>query len=114
VCLKFNRKAARDYGIALPVGRHSIMNGIALSLAAKGAEQREGVERLLRFVKEAGSIEDWGLLQARTLFESVAVWKHRTEISEREWEERFHLSQVKATSRSVAAFKGYLGLTSFE
>ncbi len=113
-CLTFNRKLARDHGISLPVGRHSIMNGIALSLAAKGAEQKEGVERLLRFVEEAGSIEDWGLLQARTLFESVAVWKFRTEILRSEWEERFHLSKVKATSRSVAAFKGYLGVVSLE
>lgn len=61
----------------------------------------------------AALLADWGLLQARVLFESVPAWKREPFILLDTWEAKFALGTVKATSRSVAAFKGYLRVERF-
>jgi hypothetical protein len=113
VCLKFNRKLARDHEIALPLGRHSLMNGFGIPMRASNEVQEQATKDLLRSLEVAGAIEDWGLLQARALFESVLSWKNEPYVARRTWEAKFALGTVKATSRSVAAFKGYLRVESF-
>lgn len=113
VCLKFNRKLAADHGVALPLGRHSVMNGFAIPISASAEVQEQATKDLLRSIEVAGAIEDWGLLQARALFESVLSWKNEPYVALSKWEAKFALRGVAATSRSVAAFKGYLGVESF-
>jgi hypothetical protein len=113
VCLKFNRSLASKYGASLPLGRHSIMNGIAISIHATGSEQEEGIIEMLSFLDKAQSLSDWGDLQARTLFESIPMWRNQPFIQLKRWEEKFALSKVKATSRSVRMFKDYLRIEDF-
>jgi len=48
------------------------------------------------------------------LFESVPMWRKEPFIRLRRWEEKFALSKVKATSRSVQMFKDYLRIEDFE
>ena len=114
VCLKFNRTLAGKYGASLPLGRHSIMNGIAIPIHAMGSEREEGITGMLNFLDKAQSLTDWGDLQARTLFESVPMWRKEPFIQLQRWEEKFALSKVKATSRSVQMFKDYLRIDDFE
>jgi hypothetical protein len=114
VCLKFNRSLASKYGASLPLGRHSIMNGISIPIHATRSEQEEGITEMLNFLDKAQSLTDWGDLQARTLFESVPMWGKEPFIRLRRWEEKFVLSKVKATSRSVQMFKDYLRIDDFE
>ena len=114
VCLKFNRSLGGKYGASLPLGRHSIMNGIAIPIHATGSEQEEGITEMLNFLDKAQSLTDWGDLQARTLFESVPMWRKEPFIQLKRWEEKFALSKVKATSRSVQMFKDYLRINDFE
>jgi hypothetical protein len=76
--------------------------------------QEEAAKELLHFIDVAGSISDWGTLQARKLFESVPMWRKEPYIKRDTWEAKFHLSVVKATSRSVQAFKDYLRVESFD
>ena len=113
VCLKFNRKLATDYGLSLPLGRHSIMNGLAIPMQGTKVEQDLAITQLLKSFEMADSLSDWGLAEARALFESVPMWKKRPLILLRDWEAKFHLTTVRATSRSVEAFKKYLGVESF-
>ena len=113
VCLKLNRKLARDFGVSLPLGRHSLMNGLGIPLHATKRIQEEAATELLHFLDVAGSISDWGILQARTLFESVPMWRKEPFIRLQRWEEKFQLSTVKAKSRSVASFKQYLRIVEF-
>ncbi len=89
------------------------MNGFAVPLQASDEVQEQATKDLLRSIEVAGAIEDWGLLQARALFESVLSWKSEPYVALSKWEAKFALGTVKATSRSVAAFKGYLGVESF-
>ena len=113
VCLKFNRKLATDYGLSLPLGRHSIMNGLAIPMQGTKVEQELAITQLLKSFEMADSLSDWGHAEARALFESVPMWKKRPLILIRDWEAKFHLTTVRATSRSVEAFKKYLGVESF-
>jgi hypothetical protein len=114
VCLKFNRSLASKYGASLPLGRHSIMNGISIPIHATGSEQEEGITEMLNFLDKAQSLTDWGNLQARTLFETVPMWRKEPFIRLKRWEEKFALSKVKATTRSVQMFKDYLRINDFE
>jgi len=114
VCLKFNRKLASDYGVSLPLGRHSIMNGLSIPMSASADVQAHAAQKLLQFIDVAGAISDWGKLQARVLFESVPVWRKEPYVKRAVWEEKFKLTGSRATTRSVEAFKGYLRVESFE
>lgn len=68
---------------------------------------------MLNFLDKAQSLADWGNLQARALFESIPMWRDEPFIHLSRWEEKFALSKVKATSRSVTAFKQYLRIDDF-
>ena len=114
VCLKFNRKLASDYGVSLPLGRHSIMNGLSIPMSASAEVQAHAAQKLLHFIDVAGAISDWGKLQARVLFESVPVWRREPYVKRDVWEAKFKLTGSRATTRSVDAFKGYLRVESFE
>ena len=114
VCLKFNRSLKSRYGASLPLGRHSIMNGISIPMHASRLDQEEGITEMLNFLDKAQTIADWGDLQARVLFESIPMWRKEPFIRVRRWEEKFALSKVKATSRSVQMFKDYLRIDNFE
>ena len=113
VCLKFNRKLAKDYGFSLPLGRHSLMNGLGIPLSASDEVRDAVIEDLMRSLNAADALADWGLLQARVLFESVPALKREPFVLLDTLEAKFALGAVKATSRSVAAFKGYLRVESF-
>ena len=69
---------------------------------------------MLNFVEVSVAISDWGLLQARTLYESAPSWGKHEIVAAEKWEAKFHLPKVKATSRSVQAFKDYLKVNEFE
>ena len=114
VCLKFNRSLNTKYGVCLPLGRHSIMNGISIPIHATKSVQEEGITEMLNFLDKAQSLSDWGDLQARQLFESVPMWRKEPFIRVTTWEAKFALSKVKATTRSVDSFKGYLRITVFD
>jgi hypothetical protein len=90
------------------------MNGFGIPMNATKRVQEEAAKDLLHFLDVAGSISDWGTLQARLLFESVPMWRKEPFILTSTWEAKFHLSKVKATSRSVQAFKDYLRVNDFE
>ena len=90
------------------------MNSISVPLHASREVQEKATSEMLRFIDVAGSISDWGLLQARTLFESAHVWAKEGIIPLAKWEAKFHLSKVRATSRSEQGFKDYLRVNEFE
>jgi hypothetical protein len=89
------------------------MNGFGIPISATKRVQEVATKDLLHFLDVAGSISDWGVLKARELFESVPSWRKEPYIRVDRWEAKFHLSKVKATSRSVQMFKDYLRVASF-
>jgi hypothetical protein len=90
------------------------MNSIMVPLRGSEDEQAAGVESMLNFVRASGALSDWGKLQARVLFEGARAWAKEGIIPQAKWEAKFHLSKVKATSRSAQAFKDYLRINEFE
>ena len=90
------------------------MNSISIPLRASLDVQENAIAKMLKFVEVSGAISDWGLLQTRTLYESAPTLSVLGIIPREKWEAKFHLSKVKATSRSVQAFKDYLRMSEFE
>ena len=113
-CLKFNRSLKSKYGVSLSLGRHSIMNSIGVQINASPEEQERAIDQMMKFINQSQSLEDWALLQARILFESVPSWQKMHYIPRAQWEAKFALSKVKATSRSVQCIKDYLQITDFD
>jgi hypothetical protein len=112
--VKFNRYLASTFGFRLPLGRHSIMNSIMVPIHGSEEEQKKAIGAMIDSLNVAGSIEDWGQLQVRELFESVHSWKKERLIPLAKWQAKFQLSKVKATRRSEQAFKDYLRVNEFE
>ena len=104
-CLSVNSSNQKHLGFSLPLGRHSIMNGVSVPLSAVGDELAAGVDALLAFVSKSLAISDWGLLQARELFESVPEWAKETHIPIEVWQKKFKASKEK----SLAALRDYYG-----
>lgn len=90
------------------------MNSISVPLRASSEVQKKAVAEMLKFVEVSEAISDWGLLQARTLYESAHSWSTLGIVAAEKWAAKFHLSKVNATSRSVKAFKDYLRINEFE
>jgi hypothetical protein len=90
------------------------MNGLSIPMNASAEVQAHAAQKLLQSIDVAGAISDWGKLQARVLFESVPVWRKEPYVKCDVWEAKFKLTGSRATTRSVDAFKGYLGVESFE
>ena len=90
------------------------MNSISVPLRASAEVQEKAVAEMLKFVEVSEAISDWGLLQARTLYESAHSWSVLGIVAAEKWEAKFHLSKVKATTRSVQAFKDYLRVDEFK
>jgi len=93
-------------GVSLPLGRHSIMNGIGISMSATRPEFEAGASALIAFSQKSMALSDWGHLQTRTLFESVPAWEKRKVITVIEWEKKFKASK----KHSQAAFASYYGV----
>jgi hypothetical protein len=90
------------------------MNSVGIPVHASKEVQEEAAKDMFDFLNVAGSIEDWGVLQARVLFESVHSWQKQQVIPLAMWEAKFHLSKVKATTRSGQVFKDYLQIDQFD
>lgn len=105
-CRSVNSGMSEWLGVSLPLGRHSIMNGIGISMSATRPEFESGASALIAFSQKSMALSDWGHLQTRALFESVPAWAERKVITVIEWEKKF-----KATKKhSRAAFAAYYGV----
>jgi len=90
------------------------MNSVGIPVHASKEVQEESTKEMFHFLDVARSIEDWGVLQAGVLLESVHSWRKIQKIPLAVWEAKFHLSKVKATTRSGQAFKDFLRVDEFE
>ena len=107
-CLNFNRWLAEHHGISLPLGRHSIMNGIAIPIKSGMGEQGVAIGKMLDFFTLTTKLESWGKLQAKNLFTSVPSWRSQRYISTTTWEAKFELTSVRATTRSSQMVNDFL------
>lgn len=105
-CRSVNANAQKRLGFSLPLGRHSIMNGFSVPASAVGDELATGVNELVAFIEKSVAISDWGLLQARELFESVPEWAKEDHISLEVWQKKFPASKEK----SLEALRNYYGV----
>ena len=111
-CLNFNRWLGENHGITLPLGRHSIMNGIAIPIKSGLGKQEVAIGKMLDFFTLTTKLEKWGKLQAKSLFSSVPYWRKQRFISATKWEAKFELTTVRATTRSSQMVNDFLASNS--
>ena len=104
-CLGVNSGMAEWLGVSVPLGRHSIMNGIGISMSATRPEFEDGATALIAFSQKSVELSDWGHLQTRALLESVPAWADRKVITVIEWEKKFKASK-KNSRDDFAAYYG--------
>jgi hypothetical protein len=82
------------------------MNGFSVPVYAVGDELAAGADALVAFITKSVAISDWGLLQARELFESVPEWAKEDHIPLEVWQKKFKASK----ENSLAALQNYYGV----
>jgi hypothetical protein len=82
------------------------MNGFSVPASAVGKELATGADSLVAFVNKSVALSDWGLLQARELFESVPQWAKEDYVPLEVWQKKFPASKEK----SLAALEKYYGV----
>ena len=108
-CMGVNSSTQKEFGFSLALGRHSIMNGISIPLKEKLAADDPRYDDLINFVKSTVTLSDWGILQARQLFESVPEWESLKVVSLEAWEKKFKSNR----NTSLVALKNYYGVKEF-
>lgn len=105
-CQRVNTSLLKRFKINLPLGRHSIMNGITIPFKRNASVIEAGTRAVIKMSRVQLSLSDWGNLRARELFESVDKWRDREYISVNEWEEYFPTSH----KWSIQACKDFFGV----
>ena len=96
-------------GGLLPYGRHSFMNGLAVSLSKTDPDvMSEGVQKLINALGFGRALADWGQLEAHYLLSNTKRWSRREHIALSDWELEFPPDIAK----SVKATEGFLGVKS--
>jgi hypothetical protein len=85
------------------------MNGISIPLREKLAADDQRVVDLMNFANFSVRLSDWGILQARQLFESVPDWKSLKVVSLEDWQKKFKSNR----KTSLEALKNYYGVKEF-
>lgn len=103
-CLRVNDDFGRENGWKLPVGRHSVMNGIAIPMDADAATLALGSDLLLEFIDRARTLQAWGESEVRSLLEEKPKLKKLRFISVELWEK----SHRPSKERSQDALRRFL------
>ena len=104
-CKTANTKFHFKMGFKLPIGRHSIMNGITIPANSPRAELEAGISNMMTLVKSWEDLNTWCSLKTRTLFESVPEWAELKLIPIDLWEKKFE-SSLETSLNSFAEFYG--------
>ena len=104
-CKAANKKFHSRMGFALPLGCHSIMNGVSLQTSLIPEFEEKEFNRMMEFVRRSGDLWDWGILRSRELFESVPEWANLPYIPIEKWEKKFE-SSIESSLEAFAMFYG--------
>ena len=104
-CKAANKKFHFKMGFKLPLGRHSIMNGVSIPANVPKAEVEAGISNMMTLVKSWEDLNTWCALKTRILFESVPEWAEMKLIPIDLWEKKFE-SSLEGSLNSFAQFYG--------
>ena len=79
-------------GRSIPIGRHSIMNGLIWPLDESEEKAEQQAKELVAFVESQITLAEFGLLQARQLFNSVPELHDLKAVSVSDWKRYFPTS----------------------
>ena len=79
-------------GRSIPIGRHSIMNGLIWPLDVSEEKAERQAKELMAFAESQITLAEFGLSQARQLFESVPELRDLKTVSVLDWKRYFPAS----------------------
>ena len=105
-CKTANSSLEKKLGLKVPVGRHSIMNGVSIPIKKKIELDDPSLTEMLGFLKKAGDLSEWGQNLVKVLYEAVPEWQGLTHVSLEGWRKKYRNS----AAASLEALKKYWGL----
>ena len=104
-CKTANKKFHFRMGFNLPLGRHSVMNGVAIPANVPREELEKRISAMMTLTKSWEDLATWCTLKTRSLFESVPEWAEMKLIPIDLWEKKFE-SSLETSLNSFAEFYG--------
>ena len=101
-----NSSLERKLGLKVPLGRHSVMNGVSIPIQKKVEPDDPSLVEMVGFIKKIGDLSEWGKTLTKVLYESVPAWARLTHVSLEGWEKKF----PNTSKASLEALKRYWGL----
>ena len=105
-CRAANSSLERKLGLKVPLGRHSVMNGVSIPIQKKVEPDDPSLVEMVGFIKKIGDLSEWGKNLTKVLYESVPAWAGLTHVSLEGWEKKF----PSTSKASFEALQRYWGL----
>ena len=102
-CLLVNKERKSKNKLFLPLGRHSIMNGLAIPIELEKDHFNLAAQALIAFTESTQALEDWCITRAKKMFEDVERWASLSHVRADTWEREFRWPRgyEKAQSREL-------------
>ena len=99
ICLDANKSLRREK-ICLPLGRHSIMNGLAIPIEVSDERFQELAGELVGFINVMTLLGELAKQRTITMFQTQGKWANVRFIPLQHWEKTFQLPANKEKKRS--------------
>ena len=99
ICLDANKSLRREK-ICLPLGRHSIMNGLAIPIEVSDERFQELAGELVGFINVMTILGELAKQRTITMFQTQGKWANVRFIPLQHWEKTFQLPANKEKKRS--------------
>jgi len=99
ICLDANTSLAKE-GIRLPLGRHSVMNGLAIPFKVSQERFEELAGEMVGFVNVMTLLSELSKQRAITLYLTETKWLNVRFIPVRQWERTFALAVKEERKKS--------------
>ncbi len=109
VCLAANKTLEADGYPPLPLGRHSVMNGLAISMTASKQEQEIATQGFLAFVSFVQELQRWSISETQKKYLEIGKWANLKQVPMALWIKEFGSAPVqKAIPGSIERLKEVL------
>lgn len=112
-CLDANKALEKEGFTPLPLGRHSVMNGIAIAVQAPKDQFTLQSNQLLTFINSLQEIRAWSIEETKKKYLSVEKWATLNQIPAKLWIKEFTHSKSKENTRPESNSDRALSLPSY-
>ncbi len=112
ICLEINKNRKENNQIFLPLGRHSVMNGVAIPLNLEKSKWDLAAQELVLFTEVMQELETWCVTRAAKMFADVSQWADLRHVRADTWEREFSLPielEIERSRKLIGVICGDVG-----